>query len=45
MHPVLACDHVALVEELHMPDGRNLLCECTAEVHGGQITKETITLK
>ena len=45
MHPVLACDHVALVEEVHMPDGRNLLFHCTAEVHGGQITKETITLK
>ena len=45
VHPVLACDHVALVEELHTPDGRNLLYECTAEVHGGQITKETITLK
>jgi hypothetical protein len=44
-HPVLACDHLALVEELHTPDGTNLLYECTAEVHGGQIIKETVTLK
>jgi hypothetical protein len=41
---VVVNGRLAIVEEIHQPDGTQLQFECSAEVHRGQILKETVTL-
>lgn len=42
VNPVVGTDRIALTEECRYPDGTNVLCSCTADVHDGLISKQSV---
>jgi hypothetical protein len=40
--PVVGTDRVAMTNECRYPDGMNVVCACTADLHDGLITKQSI---